>query len=308
MGNDLSQRLVVGVASSALFDLAESDAVFREQGVEAFRAHQRDRLDDPFPPGPAFPFVKRLLGLNAARPEEPVVEVVILSRNDAETGRRALRSCRHHGLPIGRAAFTQGESPHDYGPAFDCELFLSANEADVRAAVAAGQPAGHVSPGAALSDDPDDPELRIAFDFDGVLADDASERVFAAEGLEGFRAHEDAKRDEPLQPGPLFPLLKRVAAIQAIEAAAARERGYAPRLKTAIVTARGVPSNERVVSTLLEWGVRIDKSFFLDGYEKTRILTTLRPHLFLDDQKAHIDRAAGFVPAVHVPFGVKNAD
>ena len=307
MGLDLSQRLVVGVASSALFDLAASDQVYRDNGVEAFRAHQRERLDQPFDPGPALPLVKRLLSLNAARPADPLVEVVLLSRNDAETGRRAFRSIAAHDLPIARAAFLQGESPHDYAPAFACELFLSANEADVRAAIVAGQPAGHVSPGAALQDDPTDPELRIAFDFDGVLADDAAERVFVAEGLDGFRAHEDARRDEPHAPGPLFPLLKRVAAIQAIEREAAETRAYAPRLKTAIVTARGAPAHERVVTSLLGWGVRIDKSFFLDGTEKTAVLTTFNPHVFFDDQKAHIDRAASYVPAVHVPFGVKNA-
>ncbi|MEL6979210.1 MAG: 5'-nucleotidase [Pseudomonadota bacterium] len=303
---DLTQRLVVGVASSALFDLGASDAVFREEGVEAFRRHQRERLEEPFPPGPALPFIRRVLGLNAVRPEDPLVEVVFLSRNDAETGRRALRSCAHYGLPIARAAFTQGESPHDYGPAFACELFLSANAGDVRAAIAAGQPAGHVAPGAALADDQDDPELRIAFDFDGVLADDASERVFAEHGLEGFRAHEAARQDEPHRPGPLYPLLRRVAAIQAIETTAAAARGYAPRLKTALVTARGAPANERVVSTLLEWGVRLDKSFFMNGAEKTSVLRTLRPHVFFDDQKAHVDRAAAYSPAVHVPFGVKN--
>lgn len=299
---------MVGVASSALFDLSESDAVFRKKGVEAFRKHQRERLDEPFAAGPALPFIRRLLGLNAVRPEDPLVEVVLLSRNDAETGRRAFRSAEHHGLPIARGAFLQGESPHDYAKAFDCELFLSANESDVRMAIEAGQPAGHVSAGAALADDPQDPELRIAFDFDGVLADDASERVFAEEGLDGFRQHETERREVPHQPGPLHPLLLRVAAIQAVEAKARDENGYEPRLKTAIVTARGAPANERVVSSLLDWGVGIDQSFFMDGADKTVILKTLRPHIFFDDQKAHLERAAGYVPAVHVPFGVKNQD
>jgi len=40
---DLQGKLVVAIASSALFDLTESDRVFREQGEEAYRAHQRER-------------------------------------------------------------------------------------------------------------------------------------------------------------------------------------------------------------------------------------------------------------------------
>ena len=36
----LDGRLVIGLASSALFDLAESDSVFEEEGEEAYRSYQ----------------------------------------------------------------------------------------------------------------------------------------------------------------------------------------------------------------------------------------------------------------------------
>lgn len=304
MGLDLNRRLVIGVATSALFDLGESDAVFRARGLDAFRAHQREHLDTPFAPGVAFPMVKRLLGLNAVQPDDPPVEVALISRNDAETGRRAFRTVEHYGLPIQRAAFLQGGAPEAFIPAFSCELFLSANEADVRAAIEAGQPAGRVTPSAVLEDDAEDHELRVAFDFDGVLADDSAERVFKSSGVDAFRAHEAENRDTPMSQGPLAPFLARLAWIQRLERARA---GYAPRLKTAIVTARGAPANERVVSTLESWGLSVDQSFFLGGVEKTEVLKTLRPHVFFDDQRAHLERAAAFLPAVHIPFGVANA-
>lgn len=38
--------------------------------------------------------------------------------------------------------------------------------------------------------DDDDPALRIAFDFDGVLADDASERIHHSGGPDHFQRHE----------------------------------------------------------------------------------------------------------------------
>ncbi|WP_337917959.1 5'-nucleotidase, partial [Vibrio cholerae] len=37
MPYDLSKRLVVGLSSSALFDLQESDEIFRNEGEEAYR-------------------------------------------------------------------------------------------------------------------------------------------------------------------------------------------------------------------------------------------------------------------------------
>jgi 5'-nucleotidase len=39
----IEEKLVVAVASSALFDLTESHAVFEEQGEEAYREHQRQK-------------------------------------------------------------------------------------------------------------------------------------------------------------------------------------------------------------------------------------------------------------------------
>lgn len=310
MALDLSKRLVAGVATSALFDLRESDAIFRSEGAEAYRAHQRAELDAPPPPGAAFPFIKRLLGLNAVRPGDPLVEAVILSKNDAETGRRAFRAIAHYGLPIERAAFLQGGEAHRFAPAFECELFLSGEPTDVRAALAAGQPAGLVKvgpPGGGPdADDPDDPELRVAFDFDGVLADDASERIFKEQGLEAFRQSEHRAREEPHAEGPLAPLLRRLSEIQALERAAEAERGYAPRLKTAVVTARGAPAHERVAASLAAWGLQVDQTFFLGGVEKTAVLQALRPHIFFDDQRVHLERAEAHVPCVHIPFGVAN--
>lgn len=105
---DLERALVIGVASSALFDLSESDAVFRNEGEEKYRAYQRENLDEILEPGVAFPFIRRLLDLNDLSEDERLVEVVILSRNDPETGMRVMRSVQRHGLDITRAIFMQG--------------------------------------------------------------------------------------------------------------------------------------------------------------------------------------------------------
>lgn len=307
---DLSSRLVVGVASSALFDISEACAVFDDQGEEPYRDHQRAALGQPHPKGLAFAFIERLLALNALGPaDEPLVEVVLLSRNAPDTGLRAMRSIEAYGLPITRAAFLSGGAPHRYLSAYDCELFLSANEADVRAAIAAGAPAGlvlHPGPAAApgAPSEANDAELRIAFDFDGVLVDDTTEKIYAAHGVDAFRAHEDARRDQPLSPGPLKPFLDRIAALQARD----RDRPEAERrIRTALVTARAAPAHERAVATLESWGVRLDEAFFLGGVEKTAVLSAFRPHIFFDDQRVHLDRAAGAAPAVHIPFGVRNS-
>ena len=218
MPYELDNRLVIGVASSAVFDLSESDAVFRREGEEQYREYQEKNLEVPLPKGIAFPFIKRLLALNdvSPSPEDPLVEVVLLSRNDPDTGLRVMKTIEHYGLGITRAIFMQGRSPYEYIPALNIALFLSGHKPDVEAAIGSGHPAGQVLD-SMFDDDEDDQTLRIAFDFDGVLAGDESESVMQASGLTAFHDHEVKNVMQPHHPGPLKEFLVRISRIQSAE-------------------------------------------------------------------------------------------
>lgn len=307
MAETLDRKLVVAVSSSALFDLAEADEVFRCRGVEGYRAYQRAHEDMPLGSGSVFPLVRRLLDLNSHfAPAEAPVEVVLLSRNDPDTGLRVLRSIAAHGLPMSRAIFLSGRNPFRHARALDASLFLSTHDQDVRAALKAGVPAGRICPGGTVDTDVDH-EIRIAFDFDGVLADDASERLYQAEGLDAFHRSEHARAEIPLGAGPLARFGRRVAALQARLAGCRRDgNGMAPVVRTAIVTSRGAPAHTRVVRTLRAWGIAVDEAFFLGGLPKAPVLAELRPHIFFDDQVQHIEAAGAVVPCAHVPFGAIN--
>ena len=305
MAYPIERKLVISVASSALFDLSESHQIFETKGVEEYRLYQEQNIDTPFPKGVAFPFIRRFLGINKAYPKQQPVEVVLLSRNSPETGLRIFRSIRHYGLDISRAGFMTGHSPHEYIPAFNASLFLSANEKDVQNAIDANYPAGVVLPSKVYDDELDN-ELRVAFDFDGVIADDEAESVFKINhDLDEFKAYENEKKAIPHQPGPLADLFKKLSFMQKLEEKRQREEPeYQKILRIAIVTARNAPTHERVVTTLKEWGVSPDESFFLGGMQKSRILNILKPHMFFDDQRSHLESPAGNVPMVHIPFGV----
>jgi 5'-nucleotidase len=135
MSYPIEQKLVIAVSSSALFDLSESQAVFMEYGPVAYKTFQTANLNKVLPKGVAFPFIKRLLNINNHFPAQTPVEVVLLSRNSAATGKRVFRSIAHYELAISRAAFMDGKSPYAYIPAFNAALFLSANEEDVKQAI-----------------------------------------------------------------------------------------------------------------------------------------------------------------------------
>ena len=303
----IEHKLVIGVASSALFDLTGSHQVYLDSGPDEYRKFQERHLDAILEKGVAFPFIRRFLNINKRFPRQAPVEVVLFSRNSPETGLRVMRSIAHYGLDISRASFTTGKSPYAYLPAFNTSLFLSANEEDVKNAIEANYPAGLVLPSKIVDDD-DDAELRVAFDFDGVIADDEAETVFKTNGLDEFHAHEALHIDRPHQPGPLADMFQKLALMQRMEERMEkRDPNYRRVLRIAIITARSAPSHERVITTLKSWGVSANETFFLGGMDKARVLSVFKPHIFFDDQLTHLKSSpGGTIPMVHVPFGIAN--
>lgn len=229
-----------------------------------------------------------------------------MSRNSPETGMRAFNSIKHYGLDISRAGFSSGSSHFQYLPAFNTSLFLSANETDVKNALDNGIAAGSVL-NKIVVDDEEDTELRLAFDFDGVLADDEAEKVYKeTKSLKSYHQYEADHASEPLNNGPVIELLKKISFYQKLEQRkASQEPDYKRIIKTAIVTARNAPAHERMINTLNYWNVDVDEAFFLGGIDKARILNIMKPHIFFDDQMVHLDHIDK-IPAVHIPFGVAN--
>ena len=294
--------LVVAITTRALFHLEDSHALFEREGIAAFADHQRRHEDDVLAPGIAFPLVRKLLALNAGAADgAPRVEVILLSRNSADTGLRVFNSIQHHGLDIRRATFTSGAPVWPYIKPFGAQLFLSANPESVRAALEAGVAAATILP--AQAGEPRHPQLRIAVDGDAVIFGDESERVSREQGVEAFGAHERARAREPLSGGPFRGFLSALHDLQA-----AYPPGDDAPIRTALVTARSAPAHERVIRTLREWGVRLDEALFLGGRAKGPFLAAFGADIFFDDSAHNIDSARQHVAAGHVPHGVANLD
>lgn len=297
MPTNLDGQLVVAISSRALFDFEEENQFFEDGDDRAYMQLQQQRLDIPAKPGVAFSLVRKLLGFNTAA--GPRVEVVVLSRNDPISGMRVFRSAQHYGLKVERGVFTRGESPWRYLRPLKAQLFLSANEADVRSALAAGVAAARVLPLSAHASDAHPHELRIAFDGDAVLFSDEAERVFQAGGLDAFQAHERERVLTPLAAGPFKPVLAALHGLQ-------QDKTDAMTVRTALVTARSAPAHERALRTLMDWRIEVDEAMFLGGLPKGEFLREFEPDFFFDDQAGHIANASVHVPSGHVAAGVTN--
>jgi len=296
--NEAADRLIVAITSRALFDMAESHALFEQAGLEAFHRFQRERENDALVPGIAFPLVQKLLRLNPPKPEPPRVEVILLSRNSTDTGLRIFNSIEHYGLDIARAAFTSGAAVWPYVRSFGAQLFLSANPESVKSSLDAGIAAATILPSKAPAASSD--QLRIAFDGDAVIFGDEGERVSQEHGIEAFHRHEVERVDQPLSGGPFRGFL---AALHRLQEAFPEENSP---IRTALVTARSAPAHKRVILTLRHWGVRLDEALFLGGRDKGPFLETFGADIFFDDSAHNVESARRHVATGHVPHGVSN--
>jgi len=293
MSYDLHDKLVIAISSRALFDLEEENAIFDQEGLESYYKHQLENLDNPLSKGSGFRFVQNLLAINQHF-DNKLIEVIILSRNNAATGLRIGRSIEHYDLDIERTGWTAGTPVARYLEAFKVDLFLSVHAPDVEEAVNSGVAAATILPHTPITSEESD-MVKIAFDGDAVIFGDESEKVYQEGGLEAFIAHERENAKNPLSKGPFFKFLKTISEIQD------KFPMESSPIRTALVTARNFSTHERVLGTLEGWGVRVDEAFFQGGVQKYEVIKAFGADIFFDDQDAHLEHASKDTPSAKVP-------
>jgi 5'-nucleotidase len=293
------EKLIVAISSRALFDFEAENELFDACGIQEYQAFQLERLHLPANKGVAFELARKLLSFNTD--DNRRVEIVVLSRNDPVSGLRVFNSAAHHGLDLIRGAFVRGTSPYPYLQPLRADLFLSANAEDVKEALENHVPAARAFARGAGEAGAFPNQLRIAFDGDSVLFSDEAERVYRSDHLAGFAAHEQAKARTPLPPGPIQPFLSALNRLKSNP-----PPGVATTIRTALMTARGAPAQERALRTLMSWNIEIDEAFFLGGLPKEEFLAAFQPDFFFDDQLTHCKPASALVSTGHVDYGIAN--
>ncbi|MBD3790083.1 MAG: 5'-nucleotidase [Campylobacterales bacterium] len=296
MAYDLKDKLVIAISSRALFDLEKENQIFNEKGLEAYYDYQLSHENEPLQVGTAYRFIKNFLSINKQF-DDKLIEVIILSRNNAATGLRIGRSIEHYKLDIERTGWTAGTPVARYLEAFKVDLFLSAHSEDVQDAVNSGVAAATILPHTPVNQN-DSTMVKIAFDGDAVIFGDESEKIYQEQGLESFLEHERQNAKQPLSKGPFFKFLKVVSSIQ--------DRFPMERspIRTALITARNFSTHERVLRTLDAWGVRVDEAFFQGGVQKYEVVKAFGADIFFDDQDAHLQYTAKDTPSAKVPYKI----
>ena len=295
MGYDLDNKLVIAISSRALFNLEEENEIFEKLGLNEYYDYQIKNEEKLLQKGTAFRLVNNLLKINDDFPSNKQVEVIIMSRNNAATSLRITKSIQMYKLDIQRSAWSGGNDISKYLKAFKVDLFLSANDFDVKAANDIGIAAARILP-FDNDDELSDDQVKIAFDGDAVLFSDESEYIYKTEGLEAFLKHETSNALNNLPDGPFAKLLRVISNIQS------KYNNEHTPIRTALVTARNSPAHERVIRTLNAWNVRIDESFFLGGMDKFEVVKAFGADIFFDDQDTHLETTHKSTPSAKVPY------
>lgn len=196
-------KLTIAISSRALFDMDEGHQIYLNQGVDAYCCYQIEHENEMLEPGVAFHLVQKLLALNN-KSSKVAVEVILLSRNSADTGLRIFNSIEHYALQIRKAVFTNGQPTSPYVAPFKTDLFLTADPDDVSRALAGQIAAATVLPSRAGRWKADEEQVRIAFDGDAVLFSDEAERIFQ----EGARRIQPARERGVSKPVAVWSVLK----------------------------------------------------------------------------------------------------
>ncbi|XP_053291259.1 cytosolic 5'-nucleotidase 1A [Pleuronectes platessa] len=302
--------ITIAVSSQVLFNMEKEQQIYKQQGMEGYIKYQGEHETEHFSPGPACSFVKALEAVNTQLRKlypdsDELFDVVLMMNNDAEVGLRLNNTINHHQLFIKRFCMTGGNSPVSFLKAYHTNLYLSSDPGKVREALAKGIAAAIMFTPEKMNE-VSETQLRVAFDGDGVLFSDESERIFKKDGLKRFQEHEKTHEKDPMKQGPLKCFLEALGKLQN-KFYVNGQRMDCP-IRTYLVTARDDGSaGKRALNTLSSWGLEIDEAHFLAGAPKGPKLEEIRPHIFFDDQKSHVDGAVEMgTVACHVPYGRAN--
>lgn len=295
---------------------------------DGWYAHQTAHMNEPMAPGPALPFLRKLIAINEYTPDKwkhPLVHAHIVSRYapEPEAMLRLINSLENAGIYdhsdttfismsfLGGATPMESIVPLSELLAHGVALYVGTDNDVVKELIAKGIPAVVAERASPVPEGFHDPResgrLILGFDGDSTIFGRSSDDAYV-KGLPAFQKHESDRREEIIEDGPLAPT---VAAFARVRELFPRDAARSP-LNLLLLTMRGPTGQRRVALTLLDWkkrrGIRFDKAAFLTHrLEKGPFALALGADRLEDDGRNHNASSKKFgVDAGHVPFGPKN--
>lgn len=124
----------------------EAEQVFQSAGLDAFQAHERERVLTPLPAGPFKPVLAALHALQQDREDAMSIRTALVTARSAPAHERALRTLMDWQIEVDEAMFLGGLPKGEFLREFEPDFFFDDQIGHVESALA-HVPAGHVAAG-----------------------------------------------------------------------------------------------------------------------------------------------------------------
>lgn len=310
-------QMRIMISARVVFDLEEADKVFRDKGPQEYADYMRGRgaYEKDFDSwiggrklnkGPMWDFVATAMEINKrAADKGDVIEIAILCKDTLVTARTIFRNLDLNGFEgIEHRIATAGKDiRREDHEAFETDLLLTRNATDAQNAVDLDIAAAviNVPPGGTYAPRNDN-RLRLWFDGDAVAFGSSAEKVYRDTSLEAYREHEAKNFDQPVEEGPFTKFLVKASKIN-------EQFNFDDQpFELSLLTARGANAAAHVPTIAEHFGIVFNGcSYFMGGAAKVNPLKAFRPHLFLDDQMAHLKESMAYCPTGLVAYKTGSA-
>lgn len=127
--SEIDNKVRIAFDADAVLFSEESEAIYREQGIEAFYENERRNVDKPLQEGPFAKLLKTLsLMQKGFEPADAPVRIAIVTARNSPAHERVIKTLRSWGVRVDSAFFLGGVSKDKILKAYGAQIFFDDQE------------------------------------------------------------------------------------------------------------------------------------------------------------------------------------
>jgi hypothetical protein len=316
---DTNNTLRISFSAGSLFDTKKAEDIFETKGIKEYKEYlqEMEDNDEVFDPGPCLGLYLAFQKLNQQIPDDILnIEFVLITKIPPEYsaiwdsydnligGEKSAKN----DFNILSSGVEESVAAH-LGAAVELSFVTSKKTAEELFEV--GIPSIFV-PNISKKHNMElyskrEGEIILVSDYDGVIGDTESERVYQKAQLNGvknpieeFAKHEEENQYLPMSLGPMGKVIKKLNTIikeNEMQKIKSNNIESIYPFKFTIITARGGEARKRFMNTMKEHNIQLEDFHMMSGINKNFPLEAIGAYkknaniLFIDDGDVHFNRS-----------------